>query len=60
MFNEIEAEFLDCHGGWTLSDESDGTSREWVAEQGNGLHFLRVREQPGRGWQVSLGAMPLE
>ncbi len=60
LFERIEAGFLDCHGKWTLQDASEGTSREWVAEQGNGLRFLRVREQPERGWQVSTGAMPLE
>lgn len=60
LFTEVSAAFQGCHAGWTLAEESAPDRREWVAEKGTALRFLRMREIPDRGWQVSIGAMPEE
>lgn len=54
----LEEEFRACHAGWTLTDESGGTTRELVAERGTELHFLRLRQEADGAWRVSVGAMP--
>lgn len=59
VYQHLEADFRACHTGWMLMDESDDTTREVVAEKDGAIRFVRVRNNGERGWEVSIGAMPM-
>ena len=59
VYAAVERDFRSCHAGWMLMDEADETTREVVAEKDGAIRFVRIRDNAERGWQVSIGAMPL-
>lgn len=59
LYGRLVTAFEGCHEGWSLSDTSDAETRELLAERGPQLRFVRARSLGERGWEVSIGAMPV-